>query len=82
MFSKPRTLPTRIFRAVEWEVSPTGEFLRETGTVRYHQCPTAKDAVDSVLYTARLKDGSARVGPSGRVVYTNGRAYAIVPDKR
>lgn len=63
------------FIAVEMDPN-TG---RETGRVETYMAETAKGAAQSLLYTKRLKDGRARLGPTGLVVFTKGKAWSVVP---
>jgi len=41
-----------------------------------------EEATHQALYTARLKHGRARLGPSGRVIYTGfGTALVVIPER-
>ena len=44
--------------------------LEPTGRVETYMADSLRDAVQSVLYTRRLSDGGAAVGPNGLVVYS------------
>ena len=62
----------RTFLATEYN-----EAIERTGHVGIHLADTIDEAVQQVLYTARLKNGAATIGPTGRVVHT-GRGTALV----
>lgn len=51
--------------------------MMPTGRVEHYMAVNHAQAVQNVLYTRRLKDGNAFVGPSGGVVYSQGKAYAV-----
>lgn len=52
-----------------------------TGRVLHYSAETIDEAVASVLYTARLKNGKANVGPTGRVVYAGPTAFTVIKQK-
>lgn len=61
------------------------EFVRETmaptGTTEIYTGDTIQDCVANCLYTRRLANKRAFIGPTGRVVYSHGFAYTITPEK-
>lgn len=63
----------RSFTAHEFDANMT-----PTGNCWFFQAGTLEEAVINCLYTCRLTYGRAFVGPTGRTVYGNGKAYAIV----
>lgn len=68
-----------MFRAHEF----VAESCEETGTVLFFDGTSREDAVSKCLYTLRLKNAHACVGPSGGVVYDGfGKGYSVVPDKK
>lgn len=52
-----------------------------TGVVETYYATSPEVAVQRVLYTRRLADGRARVGPTGRVVYGGGFGYTVIRAK-
>lgn len=50
-----------------------------TGRRETYLADTIEEAVQALLYTKRLKDGSAHVGESGLVVYCGGLGYMVTP---
>jgi len=52
-----------------------------TGRIETYTAPTKPAAVASVLYTKKLSDGRAHLGPTGLVVYANGKGYVITTEK-
>lgn len=67
-----------IYIAYEFET----ETCRLTGRTEYYMAANRKDAVAKVLYSKRLHNGYARVGPTGRVVCDGRYSYVVVRDKR
>lgn len=63
-----------VFKAVEF----IADTVQETGNVEIYDAESREEAVDKCLYTKRLSDGNACIGPSGYVVRTQAFAWAIV----
>jgi hypothetical protein len=49
-----------------------------TGREETYQSPDIASAVQSVLYTRKLANGGAFIGPSGRVVYAGEFGYSVI----
>jgi hypothetical protein len=68
-----------VFIAHEFTVAtakPTGRELRFLAN-------TIAEAVGYALYTLKLRNGNAKVGPSGRAVYDGcGNGVVVVPEKK
>jgi hypothetical protein len=52
---------------------------QETGTEEVYLASDLNTAVGHLLYTRRLSNGRAYVGPTGRVVHVGGSSWAISP---
>jgi hypothetical protein len=52
-----------------------------TGRTETYFAGSLLAAVDSLLYTKRVSNGGAFIGPTGRCVYAGALSYAIVPVK-
>ena len=65
-----------LFRATEFNND-----IEKTGNEEIFDADDVHKAVEKVLYTRRLKDGNAFVGPSGRVVHTVGKSWAVTREK-
>lgn len=50
-----------------------------TGVVETYLAASVEQAVESLLYTRRLSDGKAFIGPTGRAVYSMGALYVVTP---
>jgi len=50
-----------------------------TDVVWIYLADSLEEAVKAVSYTLRLKTANVRIGPTGHVVYSDSRAYAVVP---
>ena len=66
------------FKAVEFK----SETVEETGRVEIYVAKDLKTAVQSCLYTKRLVDGRAYVGPTGAVVHVGKLSYSVVKEKK
>ena len=55
--------------------------LEATGVVNHFQAATIDEAVAKQLYTSKLNDSEAFVGPTGRVVYEHDFAWAVTTEK-
>ena len=67
-----------LFTAHEFTVSTAEPTTRS----QVFLADSLEDAAQQVLYTARLTHGRARLGPSGRVIYTGfGTALAVTPER-
>jgi hypothetical protein len=64
-----------MWKATEYRIA--GDTLTPTGRVEIYQADTKADAVRKCLYTHKVSDGNARVGFTGRTVYTRDLGYAI-----
>lgn len=67
---------TTTFKATEFDTTT----MQPTGRVEVYMVETAEpveQAVKSCLYTRKLKDGRAFIGPSGRTVFAGNRCYSI-----
>jgi hypothetical protein len=51
--------------------------MKPTGHVEYYAADDIDAAVAKVLYTRRLSNGAAFIGPSGRCVYSSGLCYSV-----
>jgi hypothetical protein len=70
-------MPT--FKATEFKVND--EAIEPTGRVEIYQAETPDEAVEHCLYTRKLANGNAFVGPSKRVVHDGATQWAITrPD--
>lgn len=68
-----------MFRAHEFDAKT----CEETGTILFFDGANRADVVSKCLYTCRLKNGNAFVGPTGGVIYDgSGKGYSVVPDKK
>jgi hypothetical protein len=65
------------FRAYEFEK----DAMAMTGAVEHYTAETIDEAVQKLLYTKKLRDGDAFIGPSGRSVYTGNRAWSVVEER-
>jgi hypothetical protein len=55
--------------------------IEKTGNEEIYSAENIDEAVQKCLYTKRLRDASAFVGPSGRVVHTRHRSWAVTTEK-
>lgn len=55
-----------------WAIGMDMATGKATGYVAEHIAHDFNDGVQQVLYTAKLKDGRACIGSTGRVVYPHG----------
>lgn len=61
------------FNATEFENNEA------TGLVEVYTAPDFQRALAKLLYTRRLSNGNAFVGPSGRVVHSGSKCYTLIP---
>ena len=55
------------------------ETIQPTGREHVYLANTIDEAVQHCLYTCRLANAAAKVGQTGRVVYTgNGTAWSVI----
>ncbi len=52
-----------------------------TGTTEIYQANTVQDAVLKCLYTRKLSNGNAKLGPSGRVIHSNNSLWTVTTNK-
>ena len=64
------------FLAKEFET----ESMRETGVVETYLADSATEAAQSLLYTKRLSNKNAVLGPTKRCVYVGSKCWAVVPE--
>lgn len=70
-----------LFNATEFNIGE--KEIAPTGTVLTFMADTLAEAVEHCLYTLRLKNAKAKVGPTGRCVHNGfGQSYALTPAKR
>ncbi len=69
---------SQTYLAVEFHA----DTIEETGAVETYMADSLKDAVHKVLYTKQLKNGNARIGPSGSVVHAGKTAWSVVIEKK
>ena len=69
---------TRIFLATEFHAGS----LDATGCVEVYPAVDVQEAVRNVLYTAKLRNGNARVGVTGRVVFAGPMNYSVTEEKK
>lgn len=64
------------YKGIEATVST--EAIVPTGRVLVFLANDYQEAAAHCLYTERLKNGNAKIGPTGRVVHSGNRCIAIV----
>jgi hypothetical protein len=52
-----------------------------TGRVEIYSAANFNEALGNLLYTRRLTNGNAFVGPTGRVVHAGSKCYTLTPGK-
>lgn len=62
-----------IYKAIEFDK----ETCQTTGRQEFYNAKDIDEAVGQVLYTRQLGNGSAFIGPTGRVVYCGNLGYAV-----
>lgn len=67
----------KAFKADEFDLTT----MEPTGNQEIYLAESAEDAAKKCLYTRRLVNGHANIGPSKRVVYDGRRAWAITTAK-
>jgi len=70
-----------LYTAEERKADPETQML-STGLVEIYQADTQKEAAKKCLYTRRLADGNAYLGPSGYVIYSQGSCWIVTPEKK
>ena len=71
------TTMANIYRATEFDLNT----MKQTGRTEHYLADGLTQAVNSCLYTHRLHNGNAKLGPAGLVVFCGGLAYSITPEK-
>jgi hypothetical protein len=62
-----------MFRAFEYD----RQTMQATGRIEFYHASDIATAVANLLYSKRLSNGAAKIGPTGRAVYSGNFCYSV-----